>query len=300
MREPLSSHPYRHRRPGAAKALIAGASVLAVAVLAAVGTYTFLRLRQAAPQAPVETAGTAAGEGEAAPAETRPAPAAGGAPAPEIPPLRETPDLAPEIPLPALDESDAEMRSALTELAGAAPVEAWLKPEQVIRNVVVTIDNLPRAALDQEQRPLEPAPGEFVTSGSEDAPVLDEANFDRYTSFVRRVAALDAEGLAALYVHYRPLFNEAYRDLGYPEGNFDVRLVEVIDHMLAAPVVEGPIRLTRPRVMYEYADESLERSSAGHKLMIRMGPENAAVIKDKLRELRAALTGRAEPGEAAG
>jgi len=42
--------------------------------------------------------------------------------------------------------------------------------------------------------------------------------------------------------------------------------------------------------MYTYADPGLESRSAGQKLLMRMGPDNAAVIKAKLTELRAAIT----------
>jgi hypothetical protein len=42
--------------------------------------------------------------------------------------------------------------------------------------------------------------------------------------------------------------------------------------------------------MYLYADPGLEARSAGQKLLIRMGPDNSAVIKAKLTELRAAVT----------
>ena len=45
--------------------------------------------------------------------------------------------------------------------------------------------------------------------------------------------------------------------------------------------------------MYIYADPTLEARPAGQKLLIRMGPENAAVIKAKLVELRAAVTAAA-------
>ena len=42
--------------------------------------------------------------------------------------------------------------------------------------------------------------------------------------------------------------------------------------------------------MYTYADPALEARPAGQKLLIRMGPENAAAIKAKLTELRAVIT----------
>jgi len=41
--------------------------------------------------------------------------------------------------------------------------------------------------------------------------------------------------------------------------------------------------------MYLYADPKLESLSAGQKTLIRMGPANEALIKDRLRALRAIL-----------
>ena len=42
--------------------------------------------------------------------------------------------------------------------------------------------------------------------------------------------------------------------------------------------------------MYQFADPELEARSAGQKIMIRMGSENAARIKAKLQEVRRELT----------
>ena len=64
-------------------------------------------------------------------------------------------------------------------------------------------------------------------------------------------------------------------------------MIEVIDHLLETPEIPGPVALTRPGVLYEYADPGIESRSAGQKALIRMGGENANAIKTKLRELRA-------------
>jgi hypothetical protein len=64
-------------------------------------------------------------------------------------------------------------------------------------------------------------------------------------------------------------------------------LVFVIDH-LETPEVSEPVELVRPKVLFEFADSDLEDLSASQKLLIRIGPENAAVIKGKLREIRSA------------
>jgi hypothetical protein len=70
---------------------------------------------------------------------------------------------------------------------------------------------------------------------------------------------------------------------------FSDRLVEVIDDLLGTPFVQGPVKLVRSRVLYVFADAQLEDLSAGQKVLVRVGPENAALIKTKLREIRREL-----------
>jgi hypothetical protein len=108
------------------------------------------------------------------------------------------------------------------------------------------------------------------------------------------VRSTDTTVLANTYFRLYPLFQQAYEDLGYPGQYFNDRLVEVIDDMLKAPEIPGPIQLTQPKVFYEYADPKLESLSAGQKLLIRMGPANEAIMKAKLRELRRNLVNRPE------
>jgi len=104
------------------------------------------------------------------------------------------------------------------------------------------------------------------------------------------IRKLDMQQLAAVYLHFYPLFQRVYQDLGYPNGYFNDRLVQVIDSLLATPQPAGPIELTRPNVMYTFADPSLEARPAGQKLLLRMGPDNASAIKAKLSELRSIVT----------
>jgi hypothetical protein len=162
-------------------------------------------------------------------------------------------------------------------------------PEDLIRNIVVTVDNLPREKIALRQRPVSPIPGAFLTAGSEDDITLMPENQTRYAAFVMLVRNTDARTPAALYQRFEPYFQQAYEELGYPDQSFETRLVEVIDHLIATPDVTGPIKLVQPNVLYQYADPSLEKLSAGQKWLIRMGPTNAAVVKRKLGEVRAEL-----------
>lgn len=200
------------------------------------------------------------------------------------------PETAPSVPLPELTESDPAMLVALARLFPAQSIEQFLVQQNIVRNVVVSVDNLPRRKVAERLRPVKRIGGQFVVAGSEDARVLSEENYVRYQPFVQVVKATDMNQVAALYFEFYPLFQQAYADLGYPDGYFNNRLVEVIDHLLETPDVAGPIRLTQPGVLYEFADPKLESLSAGQKMLIRVGKANAAVLKTKLRELRAAVS----------
>jgi Protein of unknown function (DUF3014) len=226
------------------------------------------------------------------PAETPAAVSAPPATAPsESPPIAvvDEPTATPDIPLPALDESDADVQGGLTEIFGPQTIEQFLVPQRIIRNVVVTIDNLPREKTAIQQRPIKSTPGELIVGGTDEAPVLATENYARYTPFVTAVGTVDAKTIVAFYRGLQPLFQQSYEELGNPNSLFNTRLLEVIEHLLATPDVRGPIRLTQPGVFYRYADKNLEELSAGQKLLIRMGPDNAAIVKEKLREIQSEL-----------
>jgi hypothetical protein len=141
-----------------------------------------------------------------------------------------------------------------------------------------------------QQRPVRPTPGAFITTGTEEAPVLAPENYDRYKPFVAVLDAVDAKTVVSMYRGLQPLFQQAYEELGHPNDFFNTRMLEVIDHLLNTPEPQGPVKLVQPSVFYKYADKELEELSAGQKLLIRMGPENAAIIKAKLRELQSELS----------
>lgn len=198
-------------------------------------------------------------------------------------------------PLPPLKESDAAVMDALAGLLGGDDARSFLWPDDVVRRIVATIDNLPRKSFAVRLNPLRPPGGLVKTEGADATLAIAADNAGRYSPYVRTVASIDAKRLVALYLALYPLFQQAYVELGYPNGYFNDRLVEVIDHLLATPDVPGPIQLTVRHVLYEFADPDLETRSAGQKLMLRIGAENASIVKAKLREIRGELAAQAAP-----
>lgn len=261
------------------KPLIAGAAVIAAGGLGAwyffsIATHPVVPAKSSADASPVAVA-SATQSTEPAIAHPLPAVAAHGDPPPDM------------------SQSDAALLAALPVATGPGAVAEYLEPDGIIRRIVVTVDNIPRQKIPAGHRPVRRFGEPFHADGDELHATLDQQNYARYKPYVAVVRNLDVAALMKIYLRFYPLLQQAYQDLGYPKGYFNDRLVETIDVLLAAPQPSAPIDLVRPNVLYEYADPALEALPAGQKLMIRLGPDNAATIKAKLSELRAALTAAA-------
>ena len=220
-----------------------------------------------------------------APDSASPAPAS--PPAPKIEHPIERVQVDPTSPPQAtLDGSDPQIREALASLFKGHKLPELVQPKSLIRNIVATIDNLPRSKAAPRLWPVQPMSGTLSMTNAGDHLIIAADNSARYAPVVALIEAVDTKQLVAIYVRFYPLFQQAYSELGYPDAYFNDRLVAVIDHLLATPQVKTPIALVQPKVLYQYADPDLEALSAGQKAMIRVGPDNAAVLKTKLREIR--------------
>ncbi|NNE37005.1 MAG: DUF3014 domain-containing protein [Gammaproteobacteria bacterium] len=207
-------------------------------------------------------------------------------PVPEVISETETPR-----PLPALDESDESVEQEFQELVTDTQLSELLLFKTFIRNFVVISDNLSGRLLPQKYYFFQPPGGKFLVVESEDDKIfMDPDNYTRYEAFVKLVNSLDIQRLSDIYVFLYPLFQEAYEELGYPDRYFNDRLIEVIDMLLDTPRVADPVELVQPKVYYQFARPELEALSAGQKLLIRIGPENAEVIRSRLTLVREKLT----------
>lgn len=195
----------------------------------------------------------------------------------------------PEPPLPPITESDVTVAERLGRFIPEQSLDALFYMNNIIKRMVVTVDTLPQKKLPPRLLPVRPASGAFKVQMREGTPIISPRNDERYAPYIELIEAIDIGRATSFYVQHYPLFQKAYRLLGQTDY-FNDRVVEVINHLLAAPETEGPIRLEQHINRYKYADPGLEALSAGQKIMIRIGPENAAIVKDKLLQVRRAVT----------
>ncbi len=205
---------------------------------------------------------------------------------PEAPPPIEK---APAPELPALDASDQAVRSLVEALSEHPRLAAWLTPDNLVRRFVAAVVNV---ANEESPRPhvdhLAPA-GNFRVTERHGSLTIDPASYARYDNAAAVLDSLDDERAQELYRHLKPLLDEAYQELGYPGGNFDVALGRAIDRVLATPIPAGRVIVKKRVKNYRFADPDLEALSPVEKHLIRMGPANARKVQAKLRRLREAF-----------
>jgi len=197
--------------------------------------------------------------------------------------------------LPRLDDSDAVARNAIATILNNDALARLLVPDGIVRHIVATVDALPRKTVATQVLPVRSVAGPFMTATTTGGTSIAGDNAARYALYISAAEAIDTKRLAGFYVRVYPLFQQAYTELGYPSGYFNDRLISVIDHLLASPEPSPPVYLSQNKVMYEFANLSLEDLSAGQKILVRSGLDNERRIKAKLREIRKALTAEPPP-----
>ncbi|MFA5371868.1 MAG: DUF3014 domain-containing protein [Sideroxydans sp.] len=219
-----------------------------------------------------------------------PPPISAPVPAPTVAQEVKTPPAPPLVPL---AKSDSFVFDALAGLLGNPALMKFFRSEQIIRNIVVTVDNLPQQRVPVRVMPFKTPSGRFLTDGAEDDLTISPKNMGRYASYVSIAEAIDAGKLVELYIRLYPLFQQAYAELGYQNRNFNDQLIETLDDLLDTPVIKEPIKLVQPKYFYQFANPELEALSVGQKIMLRLGSKNGKRVKNKLLEIKQKLKLRA-------
>jgi hypothetical protein len=189
-----------------------------------------------------------------------------------------------DVVLPALPDTDPVVRQLVGQLSAHPRIAAWLATDQLIRNFAVIVLNIGDGRSPSQQlRAVKPT-GAFVAAESGTSARIDPRSYRRYDEYADAIGALDAQGMARLYATLKPRLQDAYRELGYPDGNFDRAMQKALRELLTTPVPEGDVALVSRSVAWEFADPRLQSLTAAQRQFIRMGPRNMRIVQAKLRE----------------
>lgn len=187
------------------------------------------------------------------------------------------------------DVGEAAVNKELARNWPLAQLRKYFNLQEQARRLVITVDNLPREHVPSQLRITRGVPELLRVQKDGETITLDPSNYERYDRIISYVEKMDARKIGRLYAKFYPLLQRTYEETGFPEERFHDRVLAALDDMMDAPRPTGPIRLVQPKVLYRFEDDHLESLSAGQKIMIRVGPENAARLRKVLARVRAAI-----------
>jgi hypothetical protein len=195
----------------------------------------------------------------------------------------------PTVPLPPLSELDGFIRDALGQLSSARAITTWLGTDHLAEQFTSIVQGVSegRAPMRQLARLHPTAP--FTVIERNGRTVIDPASYRRYGFIADAVASLDPLACSRLYGTLKPRLEEAYAQLGIPDGTLDRAVEGAIIALLKTPVPSGDVSLHPKGALYVFDDPALEALTPAQKLLLRTGPDNAHRIQERLREIAAAL-----------
>ena len=194
-----------------------------------------------------------------------------------------------DVDLPPLPQTDPIVRELVARLSSHPTIAAWLATKGLIANfTLVTLTVAEGRTPAQFLRSIAPR-AQFRTMSSRDGLFVDPRSYERYNPHAEAVAALDSAGTASLYLTLKPRIADAYKELGFPEGDFDRVLERAIGVLLQTPALEEKTMLFPKGVTYAYKDPTLQSLSPAQKQLLRLGPRNGQIVRGKLEEIAALL-----------
>jgi hypothetical protein len=184
--------------------------------------------------------------------------------------------------------NDETVDGLLENLIGKERLESLFFADDLVRRFVMTINNGADSKLPSQSSLLKPLDGDLRVEQSAEAVTLSPENYSRYSAYVDLLTSVDNRRLVGIYARHYPLFQKAYLDLGMTDY-FNDRLVDFIDKTISGTEPAEKIQLTRDGY-YKFVDPQLEAWPFAKKALIRIGPANAAIAKEKLKSLRDLLT----------
>lgn len=176
------------------------------------------------------------------------------------------------LDLPTLADSDATLRELFATLSRHPLLVRVLAQPGLVRAGVLTV-----VQIGDGKTPAEPL-GELRPTarltlvGGGTSGKVDPASYVRWDPPVKALTSINAVDAARVYVTVKPLFDEVYRELGYPGGDFDDAVVRAIRMLKDTPdLTTDPVLLSRP-AYFEHEDAALRALRPVQKQFLLIGP----------------------------
>ena len=204
---------------------------------------------------------------------------------PEPPP---PPPVPVEEPLPRLEESDDAVRDALGDIPLGAAGQQYLIPGNIIERSASVVYLMAQGDVPYKLLPVSRPKAAFPISDDGTRVVTDPAGFERYDALTQWLQSLDLASLLSSLEWFIPLFREAWSYYGEDPAAFDMAVVMTLDLIITTPELDlSEARLIRKEAVWIFEDPAIEALAPIQKQVLRMGPDNAEIVKAKAAEARA-------------
>ena len=192
------------------------------------------------------------------------------------------------LQLPALGDSDAMLRELAGTLSRNPLLARLLATRGLVRNATLAVVQIGDGKTPAVPLAVLRPPVRLQIAGQQSGRV-EQASYARWEAATGALLSIPVSDAARIYVNIKQLFDEAYREMGYPNGDFDVALSKAIRVMLATPPAPPELILLRGDGYFEHVDSTLGSLQPVQKQLLLLGPTNQARLQSWLRELAAAL-----------
>jgi hypothetical protein len=193
-----------------------------------------------------------------------------------------------EEPLPRLEESDDAVRDAIGDIPLGTAGQQYLVPGNIIERSASVVYLMAQGDVPYKLLPVSRPKAAFPISDDGTQVVTDPAGFERYDALTQWLQSLDVASLLSSIDWFIPLFREAWSYYGEDPAAFDMAVVMTLDLIITTPEVDlSEARLTRKEAVWIFEDPAIEGLAPIQKQVLRMGPDNAEIVKAKAAEARA-------------
>jgi hypothetical protein len=192
------------------------------------------------------------------------------------------------IDLPALDASDAWLADLVSGLSRHPTLARLLATPGLVRATTLAVVQMSEGRTPAAPLKILRPPTRVQILGTGSGRV-DAKSYARWDTAVAALASVPPSDAAQLYVNVKPLFDQAYIELGHPGGDFDTAIVRAIGMLDDVPTQSEDPMLQRRTNYLEHEDAALRSLPPVQKQFLLIGPENRRRVMSWLKQFASSL-----------
>ena len=192
------------------------------------------------------------------------------------------------LQLPSLADSDAMLRELAGTLSRNPLLARLVATRGLVRNATLAVVQIGDGKTPAVPLAVLRPPVRLQIAGQQSGRV-EPASYARWEAAAGALDSIPVSDAARVYVNIKQLFDAAYREMGYPAGDFDVALSKAIRVIVTTPPSPPEMILLRREGYFEHVDSALGSLLPVQKQLLLLGPRNQARVQNWLRQLAAAL-----------